>query len=59
MNKERELARLLRELADLYEEIANIEENNELDKQQKEEMQESVMAKIIVKSLKFKAIGGN
>lgn len=58
MNKERELARLFRELADLFEELADIEENNELDKQQKEEMQESVMPKIIVKSLKIKAIGG-
>ncbi len=54
MANARELAKMLRETADLYDELANIEENTELDKQQKEEAQETVIGKIVVKMMKIK-----
>jgi len=51
MNKMRELAKAMRELADLYDELANIEENKEVDVQQYEKDLESVMGKILLKSM--------
>lgn len=51
MNKLRELAKAMRELADLYDELANIEENKEVDVQQYEKDLESVMGKILLKSM--------
>ena len=51
MNEVRELAKTFRELGDLYEELANIDENEELDAQQKEEKIESLVGKITIKAL--------
>ena len=51
MNEVRELAKTFRELGDLYEELANIDENEELDSQQKEEKLESLVGKITIKAL--------
>lgn len=53
MNKSRELAKSFREIADLYDELANIEENEELDKQKKEEAQEEILGKLMVKMVKL------
>lgn len=54
MSKTRELANKFREIAELYDELANIEENAELDAQQKEEATEVVLGKIIVKTMMIK-----
>lgn len=51
MSKTRELAKAMRELADLYDELANIEENKELDEQQEEKEMESVLGRILLKSV--------
>ena len=51
MNKMRELAKAMRELADLYEELADLEENKDVDVQQFEKDLESVMGKILLKSM--------
>ena len=53
MKKARELAKIFRDVADLYEELADIEENEELDPQQKEESQEQILAKVIILMLKY------
>lgn len=51
MSKTRELAKAMRELADLYDELANVEENKELDEQQEEKELENLMGRILLKSL--------
>ena len=51
MNKTRELAKVVRELADLYDELANVEENNELDEKQKEDEIANLIGRIVFKSL--------
>ena len=51
MSKTRELAKTMRELADLYDELANVEENKELDEQQKEKEMENLLGRILLKSL--------
>ena len=52
MDKVRELAKIFREMAESYDEFANISENEELDAQLKEEQLERLMGKIMVQSLK-------
>lgn len=56
MNKVRELAKVFRELADLYDEYANVDENEDLDAQQKTEKLESLIGKIMVKALKVEKL---
>lgn len=51
MSKARELAKVFRELADLYDEFANVEENNELDEKQKEDEMENLIGRILFKSM--------
>lgn len=51
MSKARELAKVFRELADLYDEFANVEENNELDEKQKEDEMENLICRILLKSM--------
>ena len=51
VNKLRTLANMCRELGDLYDELCDIEENDELDAQNKNEAQEQILGRIIVKSL--------
>ena len=51
MSKARELAKVFRELADLYDEFANVEENNELDEKQKEYETENLIGRILLKSM--------
>lgn len=51
MSKARELAKVFRELADLYDEFANVEENNELDEKQKEYEMENLIGRILLKSM--------
>lgn len=50
MSKTRELAKVIREMANLYDEMADIEENKEFDEQQEEKL-ENVMGRILLKSL--------
>lgn len=51
MSKARELAKVIRELADLYDEVANIGENKEIDEEQKEKEMENVLGRILLKSM--------
>ena len=52
MDNVRALAKVFREMADLYDELANIEENEELDTLEKEKRQEDILGKIMVQALK-------
>ena len=56
MDNLRELAKIFREMAESYDEVANISENEELDEQQKEEQLERLIGKITVQSLKVKKL---
>lgn len=56
MNNVREMAKIFRDMADLYDELANIEENEELNKQKKEELQEEILGKIMVQALKVEKL---
>lgn len=56
MSELRELAKTFREAADVLDEITNIEENNELDEKQKEEAQEELLGKLMVKMIKINSL---
>lgn len=56
MDEVRALAKAFRELADLYDELANIEENEELGTLEKEKRQEDILGKIMVQALKVEKI---
>lgn len=53
MSDLRELAKTFREAADVLDEMTNIEENEALDKKEKEEAQEELLAKLMIKMLKI------
>lgn len=58
MSDLRELAKTFREAADVLDEMTNIEENEALDKKQKEEAQEELLAKLMVKMIKINSLKG-
>ena len=56
MNKVREMAKAFRKIADLYEEMANIEENKELNAAEKEALLDDLIGKILVQTLKVEKL---
>lgn len=56
MSDLRELAKTFREAADVLDEMTNIDET--LDKKQKEEAQEELLAKLMVKMIKINGLKG-
>ena len=56
MSELRDLAKTFREAADVLDEMSNIEENEALDKKQKEEAQEELLAKLMVKMIKINSL---
>ena len=56
MNKLRELAKVFRELAELYDKGDDIDENKELNLEVKEKAQEEILGKIMVQMLKVEKL---
>ena len=56
MSELRELAKTFREAADVLDEITNIEENETLDEKQKEEAQEELLGRLMVKMIKINSL---
>lgn len=56
MSDLRDLAKTFREAADVLDEITNIEENEALDEKQKEEAQEELLGKLMVKMIKINSL---
>lgn len=58
MSELRDLAKTFREAADVLDEMTNIEEHEYMTKQQKEEAQEELLAKLMVKMIKINSLKG-
>ena len=50
------MAKAFRKIADLYEEMANIEENKELNAAEKEALLDDLIGKILVQTLKVEKL---
>ena len=58
MSELRELAKEFREGADILEELDDIQENDTLDSEEKQEKKELLLAKLFVKMAKINSISG-